>query len=167
MSAFARTRRTLGLQPLPSAEYDPRDHGSVSQRDTSDAVGAGEAAGAARSGTSRRRLRLAADAAVSARKLRRCMRELCHARCHRDVQNHPRLVVSVGNRHRSKSKSAGAPEGTRTPNLLIRSQMLYPLSYGRPAARPTGSVPARESCLCPGCWGHSDPTNVTYPCGTV
>jgi hypothetical protein len=26
---------------------------------------------------------------------------------------------------------AGAPEGTRTPNLLIRSQMLYPLSYGR------------------------------------
>jgi hypothetical protein len=27
--------------------------------------------------------------------------------------------------------SAGAPEGIRTPNLLIRSQMLYPLSYGR------------------------------------
>jgi hypothetical protein len=26
---------------------------------------------------------------------------------------------------------SGAPEGTRTPNLLIRSQMLYPLSYGR------------------------------------
>ena len=26
---------------------------------------------------------------------------------------------------------ANAPEGTRTPNLLIRSQMLYPLSYGR------------------------------------
>jgi hypothetical protein len=25
----------------------------------------------------------------------------------------------------------GAPGGTRTPNLLIRSQMLYPLSYGR------------------------------------
>ena len=25
----------------------------------------------------------------------------------------------------------GAPEGIRTPNLLIRSQMLYPLSYGR------------------------------------
>src|SRR5699024_11382528 len=24
-----------------------------------------------------------------------------------------------------------APGGTRTPNLLIRSQMLYPLSYGR------------------------------------
>ncbi len=27
----------------------------------------------------------------------------------------------------------GAPEGIRTPNLLIRSQMLYPLSYGRAA----------------------------------
>jgi hypothetical protein len=26
---------------------------------------------------------------------------------------------------------SGAPEGTRTPNLLIRSQVLYPLSYGR------------------------------------
>jgi hypothetical protein len=25
----------------------------------------------------------------------------------------------------------GAPEGIRTPNLLIRSQVLYPLSYGR------------------------------------
>ncbi len=24
-----------------------------------------------------------------------------------------------------------APGGIRTPNLLIRSQMLYPLSYGR------------------------------------
>jgi hypothetical protein len=27
----------------------------------------------------------------------------------------------------------GAPVGIRTPNLLIRSQMLYPLSYGRMA----------------------------------
>src|SRR4051795_9589823 len=27
-----------------------------------------------------------------------------------------------------------APEGIRTPNLLIRSQMLYPLSYGRSVA---------------------------------
>ena len=26
-----------------------------------------------------------------------------------------------------------APEGIRTPNLLIRSQMLYPLSYRRPS----------------------------------
>jgi len=27
--------------------------------------------------------------------------------------------------------SYSAPAGIRTPNLLIRSQMLYPLSYGR------------------------------------
>src|SRR5450759_4019342 len=33
------------------------------------------------------------------------------------------LRVSVSTR--------SAPEGIRTPNLLIRSQMLYPLSYGR------------------------------------
>ena len=26
---------------------------------------------------------------------------------------------------------AGAPEGIRTPNLLIRSQILYPMSHGR------------------------------------
>jgi hypothetical protein len=26
---------------------------------------------------------------------------------------------------------SSAPEGIRTPNLLIRSQVLYPLSYGR------------------------------------
>ena len=31
----------------------------------------------------------------------------------------------------------GAPEGIRTPNLLIRSQMLYPLSYRR-MSLPTG-----------------------------
>jgi hypothetical protein len=34
---------------------------------------------------------------------------------------------------RSAAWRAGAPEGIRTPNLLIRSQMLYPLSYGRSA----------------------------------
>ena len=40
-----------------------------------------------------------------------------------------------------------APEGIRTPNLLIRSQMLYPLSYGRSVTAsglgpglPTGRV---------------------------
>lgn len=32
-----------------------------------------------------------------------------------------------------------APEGIRTPNLLIRSQMLYPLSYGRVARRERAS----------------------------
>ncbi|SOX56578.1 hypothetical protein MAAFP003_5283 [Mycobacterium ahvazicum] len=35
-----------------------------------------------------------------------------------------------------------APEGIRTPNLLIRSQMLYPLSYGR---RYFSCVPERTS----------------------
>lgn len=30
---------------------------------------------------------------------------------------------------------SGAPRGIRTPNLLIRSQMLYPLSHGRIALR--------------------------------
>jgi hypothetical protein len=37
-----------------------------------------------------------------------------------------------------------APEGIRTPNLLIRSQMLYPLSYGR---RYFSCVP--DGTLCP------------------
>jgi hypothetical protein len=32
----------------------------------------------------------------------------------------------------------GAPVGIRTPNLLIRSQMLYPLSYGRPSRTHAG-----------------------------
>ncbi len=32
--------------------------------------------------------------------------------------------------------TSSAPEGIRTPNLLIRSQMLYPLSYGRVARPP-------------------------------
>ena len=35
----------------------------------------------------------------------------------------------AGIRHRHSIK--GAPGEIRTPNLLIRSQMLYPLSYGR------------------------------------
>ena len=34
-----------------------------------------------------------------------------------------------------------APEGIRTPNLLIRSQMLYPLSYERLGAESRGSPP--------------------------
>jgi hypothetical protein len=39
-----------------------------------------------------------------------------------------------------------APEEIRTPNLLIRSQMLYPLSYGRmcsiiPVAEARGFEP--------------------------
>ena len=35
----------------------------------------------------------------------------------------------------------GALGGTRTPNLLIRSQMLYPLSYERQAGGFYGPLP--------------------------
>ena len=38
--------------------------------------------------------------------------------------------------------NAGAPEGIRTPNLLIRSQVLYPLSYGRPAETASSMLQA-------------------------
>ena len=31
----------------------------------------------------------------------------------------------------TRTPGKSAPEGIRTPNLLIRSQMLYPLSYAR------------------------------------
>ena len=37
-----------------------------------------------------------------------------------------------------------APEGIRTPNLLIRSQMLYPLSYGRMSRRPGACAHNRQ-----------------------
>ena len=39
---------------------------------------------------------------------------------------------------------SGAPGGSRTPNLLIRSQMLYPLSYRRGAARLAPGACASE-----------------------
>jgi hypothetical protein len=39
----------------------------------------------------------------------------------------------------------GALGGTRTPNLLIRSQMLYPLSY----ERSSSSIPRPARWLCP------------------
>src|SRR4051794_573597 len=41
-----------------------------------------------------------------------------------------------------RGPSVGAPEGIRTPNLLIRSQMLYPLSYGR---RPPAEVQPNDA----------------------
>ena len=59
----------------------------------------------------------------------------------------------------SSCLSARAPVGIRTPNLLIRSQMLYPLSYGRSflrrrnpamlaevAPRQKSTTPAGWSC---------------------
>ena len=36
-----------------------------------------------------------------------------------------------------------APGGIRTPNLLIRSQMLYPLSYGRSVENNFESIAGR------------------------
>ena len=45
-------------------------------------------------------------------------------------ENEPARLPRRGNAQVGVS-TRRAPEGTRTPNLLIRSQMLYPLSYGR------------------------------------
>ena len=41
----------------------------------------------------------------------------------------------------------GAPEGIRTPNLLIRSQMLYPLSYRRMFLALDFFNPSRQQVL--------------------
>src|SRR5450631_214721 len=38
-----------------------------------------------------------------------------------------------------------APGGIRTPNLLIRNQMLYPLSYGRSAATGSRCATSRKT----------------------
>ena len=60
----------------------------------------------------------------------------------------------------SSVSTQSAPEGIRTPNLLIRSQMLYPLSYGRPSRsratreQTTGAPAPRE--IAPR--AHLDPT---------
>jgi hypothetical protein len=45
----------------------------------------------------------------------------------------------------STCANTGALGGTRTPNLLIRSQMLYPLSY----ERRQYSIPRAAPWLCP------------------
>ncbi len=50
----------------------------------------------------------------------------------------------------------GAPEGIRTPNLLIRSQMLYPLSYRRMFLASDFFNPSRQQVLLYGCpQGHA------------
>ena len=41
------------------------------------------------------------------------------------------LILLVAAQPGFAGLEVGAPGGTRTPNLLIRSQVLYPLSYGR------------------------------------
>ena len=40
-------------------------------------------------------------------------------------------LAAAADRTLTRPWCLSAPEGIRTPNLLIRSQMLYPLSYGR------------------------------------
>ena len=44
---------------------------------------------------------------------------------------------------RKRAAELGALGGTRTPNLLIRSQMLYPLSYERSPCSILHYVPSR------------------------
>ena len=46
------------------------------------------------------------------------------------MRQRPSSLAIIGNKPLSWGKG-GALGGTRTPNLLIRSQMLYPLSYER------------------------------------
>ena len=55
------------------------------------------------------------------------------------------LDNSDGHSKIGSGRWAGALGGTRTPNLLIRSQMLYPLSYERTAYEYTaaGRLPVR------------------------
>ncbi len=52
-------------------------------------------------------------------------------------------LVIWGHSHKTPS----ALGGTRTPNLLIRSQMLYPLSYERETA---ASIAAGRQVISPG-----------------
>jgi hypothetical protein len=41
------------------------------------------------------------------------------------------VLIDGDHARRDAASDLSAPEEIRTPNLLIRSQMLYPLSYGR------------------------------------
>jgi hypothetical protein len=71
------------------------------------------------------------------------------------------LATVKASRRSGEAVDLGALGGTRTPNLLIRSQMLYPLSYERwrPASlRQAGWAPclAERPAACrsrPGCSG--------------
>ena len=58
---------------------------------------------------------------------------------------------AAGGAHGSKMTAGMArPEGFEPPNLLIRSQTLYPLSYGRTAGnRPTATVQDTGDCSRP------------------
>ena len=59
-------------------------------------------------------------------------------RSHREITRHDQIMRHLDGRRiacaaagRAAFSPASAPGGSRTPNLLIRSQMLYPLSYRR------------------------------------
>jgi hypothetical protein len=55
--------------------------------------------------------------------------------------------IQEGPRIPSVRPAAGAPGGNRTPNLLVRSQTLYPLSYGRSdTAYPGRSAGPKPDC---------------------
>ena len=57
------------------------------------------------------------------------------------------------------ANEVSAPEGIRTPNLLIRSQMLYPLSYGRLLRAERNDV----TCYRPGWCGANLQVDTTMP----
>ena len=58
----------------------------------------------------------------------------------------------------------GAPEGIRTPNLLIRSQMLYPLSYRRMFLASNFFNPSRQQVILYG--GFEEPASRKTPEGS-
>jgi hypothetical protein len=67
-----------------------------------------------------------------------------------------------------------APGGTRTPSLLVRSQMLYPLSYERSALTPYRQPPGSQTRIpgpAPGAKAprgrYVDPPNTTGRCRRV
>ena len=60
-----------------------------------------------------------------------------HLRVGTALKRHPRLKRKP-RKFFTLTGFSGAPERTRTSNLLIRSQMLYPLSYQRRACVKRG-----------------------------
>ena len=81
-----------------------------------------------------------------------------------------RIGSSIGNsRARFKIGSglwAGALGGTRTPNLLIRSQMLYPLSYER-WFQQYMAADMLTVCVAGACWQHSGDRAGRRPASTT
>ena len=59
----------------------------------------------------------------------------------------------------------GAPEGIRTPNLLIRSQMLYPLSYRRMFLASDFFNPSRQQVILYG--GYEGPASRKTQKGSI